>query len=110
MTLLTLSKGTSIIIETVFEARYKHIPELIRMGADIVIDGKMAVIKGVNKLNASNVYATDLRAGAALILAALTAEGQTIVYNSKHVERGYNNIEKTLRSLGADIELITNDL
>ncbi len=110
MTLLTLSKGTSIIIETVFEARYKHIPELIRMGADIVIDGKMAVIKGVNKLNASNVYATDLRAGAALILAALTAEGQTIVYNSKHVERGYNSIEKTLRSLGADIELITNDL
>lgn len=109
MTLLTLSKGTSIIIETVFEARYKHVPELIRMGADIIIDGKMAVIKGVNKLNSSNVYATDLRAGAALILAALAAEGQSIVYNSKHIERGYNSIEKTLCALGANIKL-TNDL
>lgn len=109
MALLTLAKGTSIIIETVFESRYKHVAELLRMGANITIDNKKTIISGVNNLKGAEVFATDLRAGAALILAALAAEGETIVNNSNHVERGYDSIEKTFSNLGASIRLITND-
>lgn len=106
MTLLTLAKGTSIIIETVFESRYKHVSELMRMGANISLDGRTAIIKGVDHLRSANVSAMDLRGGAALILAGLAASGQTIVDNSKHIERGYESIHSQLVSLGANINFI----
>jgi UDP-N-acetylglucosamine 1-carboxyvinyltransferase len=106
MTLLTLAKGTSIMIETVFESRYKHVSELIRMGANISLDGRTAIIKGVEQLRPAKVTAMDLRGGAALILAGLVAQGETIVDNSKHIERGYESIEESLTSLGADIKLV----
>ena len=105
MALLTLAAGTSVVIETVFESRTKHIPELIRMGADIILspDGRTSVIKGVKRLEGATVEATDLRGGAALILAGLAAEGKTVITNSGHVRRGYEEIEKDLAALGADI-------
>lgn len=105
MSVLTLAKGTSIISETVFEARFKHIGDLCRMGADITIEGQTAVIKGINTLKGSYVAGKDLRGGAALIIAGLGAEGETIVENSNYVERGYEHIEKILSNLGAKIRL-----
>ncbi len=109
MSLLTLSKGTSIIIETVFESRYKHVPELIRMGANISTDGRVAIIKGVSGLCGTTVEGYDLRGGAAMILAGLAAEGETIIKNSHFVERGYENIEVVLKALGAEIDLRLTD-
>ncbi len=106
MTLLTVAQGTSIIIETVFESRYKHAQELKRMGANISLDGRTAIVQGVKGLMGAVVHAKDLRGGAALILAGLHAEGETVVNDSKHVERGYDSIENALRCLGADIQLI----
>jgi len=105
MTLLTKAEGMSIVEETVFESRNKHISELIRMGANIVLlqDGMTSVINGVKKLQASNVTCKDLRGGAALILAGLAAEGKTVVNNSVFVERGYVKIDEDLRKIGADI-------
>ncbi len=108
MSLLTLAQGTSIIIETVFESRFKHIVELCRMGADISVDGRMAVIKGVERLKPSTVECCDLRCGAALILASLAADGISIVQNSVYVERGYEKIEEALQMIGADIRLLEN--
>jgi len=104
MSLLSLSKGTSMITETIFENRFLHANELKRMGADIKIDSRFAVVKGVKKLTGTQVKATDLRAGAALILSALAAEGETEISDIYHIERGYCNIDKKLRDLGADIE------
>lgn len=101
---LTLSEGTSMVIESVFENRFMHVEELRRMGAKIKIDGRIAVIEGVEKLSGAPVKATDLRAGAALILAGLAAEGTTRVMNIFHVERGYVNIAEKLRKIGADIK------
>jgi UDP-N-acetylglucosamine 1-carboxyvinyltransferase len=106
MSLLAVTPGTSIIVETVFENRFMHVNELRQMGANIKIDGNMAVIEGVQSLNGSEVKATDLRAGAALILAGLIAEGETVVTDIYHVDRGYMNLEDQLRELGADIERI----
>lgn len=106
MSLLTLAKGTSIIIETVFESRYKHIVELCRMGAEIAFEGRTAVIKGVESLKGAYVKGYDLRGGAALILAGLVAEGETTVCNSSYVERGYEHIEDVLSGLGADIRFL----
>lgn len=103
MALLTLARGTSIIIETVFEGRFNHITELNKMGADITFSGNTAIINGVNSLKGANVSATDLRNGAALILAGLAAEGETVVNNSHYVERGYEHIEKCLSSVGGQI-------
>jgi len=101
--LLTVARGTSIIVETVFENRYKHVDELLRMGASIKLEGRIAVIKGVKKLTGANVFARDLRGGAALVLAGLAAEGETVVGNIRHIERGYENIDEKLRGLGAII-------
>lgn len=106
MSLVTIAEGTSIIIETVFENRYMHAGELSRMGADIKIDGRTAVIEGVKKLTGTQVKATDLRAGAGLILAALVAEGTTEISDIYHIERGYCCIEQKLRKLGVDIQKI----
>ncbi|NLK36541.1 MAG: UDP-N-acetylglucosamine 1-carboxyvinyltransferase [Epulopiscium sp.] len=105
MSVLTLARGTSIISETVFEARFKHIAELCRLGADIHVEGQTAVIKGVKKLQGCHVIGRDLRGTAALILAGLSAEGETVVENSQYVERGYEEFEKTLTALGAKIRL-----
>lgn len=106
MSLLCSIKGTSVITETIFENRYMHAQELKRMGANIKIDGRSAVIEGVNKLTGSEVRATDLRAGAALILAGLAAEGTTQIDDIYHIDRGYVNIENKFKGLGADISRI----
>lgn len=102
----TIAKGTSIMIENIFENRYKFVPELVRMGAKITIEGKSAVIKGVRKLYGANVKATDLRGGAALVLAGLNAKGITTVENIEYILRGYEELDNKLRKLGAEIKLV----
>lgn len=106
MSLLTVAQGTSVLIETVFENRFMHVSELTRMGANIKIEGHSAVVQGVKALEGAQVRATDLRAGAALILAGLVAEGETEISDIYHIDRGYVDIEKKLKSLGANIERI----
>jgi len=106
VSVLTLCEGTSIVTETVFESRFKHTEELMRMGAKIKVDGRVAVIKGVEQLTGAKVSANDLRGGAALVLAGLAAEGTTVVENIKHIERGYDNFDLLLQKLGADIKRI----
>ncbi|TCO78806.1 UDP-N-acetylglucosamine 1-carboxyvinyltransferase [Marinisporobacter balticus] len=103
MTLLSVAKGTSVVIETVFENRFMHVAELKRMGANIKIEGRSAVVQGVEKLQGAQVKATDLRAGAALILAGLVAEGKTEIGDLHHIDRGYVDIENKLKGLGANI-------
>lgn len=103
MVLTLLAKGVSTITETVFENRFMHVEELRRMNAKIRIEGRSALIEGGEKLEGTSVKATDLRAGAALVIAGLIANGQTVVTNIKHIDRGYVNIEEKLRKLGADI-------
>ncbi|WP_026478238.1 UDP-N-acetylglucosamine 1-carboxyvinyltransferase [Alkaliphilus transvaalensis] len=103
MALMSVSEGTSIFIETVFENRFMHVRELERMGANIKIEGRSAIIEGRRSLLGGPVKATDLRAGAALILAGLVSEGKTEISNIKHIDRGYVRIEDKLRNLGAKI-------
>ncbi|MDI9475443.1 MAG: UDP-N-acetylglucosamine 1-carboxyvinyltransferase [Natronincolaceae bacterium] len=103
MVLMSVAEGTSIAIETVFENRFMHVSELKRMGADIKIEGRSAIIEGKNNLLGAPVKATDLRAGAALILAGLVADGKTEITDVHHIDRGYVNIEEKLKSLGAKI-------
>jgi UDP-N-acetylglucosamine 1-carboxyvinyltransferase len=103
MALMTIARGTSVITETVFENRFMHVDELKRMGADIRIEGRSAVIRGVEGLTGAQVNATDLRAGAALITAGLVAEGETMISGTQHIDRGYMDIENKFRQLGADI-------
>lgn len=103
MVLMSVAEGTGIAIETVFENRFMHVSELKRMGADIKIEGRSAIIEGKNNLLGAPVKATDLRAGAALILAGLVADGTTEITDVHHIDRGYVNIEEKLRSLGANI-------
>ena len=100
--LLFMADGVSFVTETIYPARFKHVDELKNMGADIVADNGTATIKP-SKLKGAKVYASDLRAGASLIVAGLIAEGVTTIYNVKHIHRGYTNIVNTLKSLGADI-------
>ncbi|MFO7153537.1 MAG: UDP-N-acetylglucosamine 1-carboxyvinyltransferase [Caldicoprobacter oshimai] len=101
--LLSVARGTSIITETIFENRFRHVPELVRMGANIRIDGQTAIIHGVRSLKGTTVVAKDLRGGAALVLAGLRAEGQTIVENAFYIDRGYEQLEVALSGIGADI-------
>ncbi len=103
MSLLALAEGASVVTETVFENRFKHAEELRRMGAQISINGNIAIVRGVKKLTGAIVEAKDLRAGAALVLAALGADGETIVEGVSHIERGYENLDKNLALLGAKI-------
>jgi UDP-N-acetylglucosamine 1-carboxyvinyltransferase len=103
MALLTLAEGSSVVTERVFENRFMHVPELQRMGADIALSGRSAHIRGVPSLTGAPVMATDLRASAGLIVAALAAEGETEVNRVYHIDRGYERIEEKLRSLGAEI-------
>lgn len=104
--LLTLARGTSIITETVFENRYQYINELKRLGCKISVDGRTAIVEGVERLTSADVTATDLRAGAALVMAALAAEGKTTISNVKYIDRGYEHIENKLKDLGAKIERV----
>lgn len=104
-TLLCLSKGTSMITETIFENRFMYVPELLKMNADIKIDGRNAVIKGKDSLSGANVNATDLRAGASLVLAGLCADGKTIIDNANYIDRGYYKFVDKLKMLGADIKM-----
>lgn len=103
MALMSIANGTSVMIETVFENRFMHIDELKRMGANIKVDGRSAIIQGTNKMMGAPVKATDLRAGAALILAGLVSEGSTEISDIYHVDRGYTDIEQKLANLGAKI-------
>lgn len=103
MALMTICKGTSEVEETVFENRFMHVEELNKMGALIVTDGNTAMVKGVGGLNGAKVKATDLRAGAALVLAGISATGETEVHDIYHIDRGYYNLEAKLRKLGAKI-------
>ncbi|HOF03766.1 MAG TPA: UDP-N-acetylglucosamine 1-carboxyvinyltransferase [Atribacterota bacterium] len=103
MSLMTIANGTSIITENVFESRFAHAGDLRRMGADIIIEGRNSIVKGVKKLSAAPVMASDLRGGAALVLAGLAAEGTTEISRVYHIDRGYVKIEEKLRGLGANI-------
>ncbi len=103
MAMMNLCQGTSVVIETVFENRFMHVDELKRMGADIKIDGRSAIIQGVDSLTSAPVKASDLRAGAALVLAGLVSEGITEIDNIYHIDRGYENIEEKFTNLGAII-------
>lgn len=107
--LLTKAKGTSVIVETVFENRFMHTEELARMGADINVNGRVAVVNGVPELFGARVQATDLRGGAALILAGLAAKGETEISLIHHIDRGYENLETKLRELGADIKRVKDN-
>jgi UDP-N-acetylglucosamine 1-carboxyvinyltransferase len=104
MAMLALADGTSVLTETIFENRYMHVPELARMGADIQVHGRTAVVKGVDRLIGAEVMATDLRASMGLILAGLAAEGETRVHRVYHLDRGYERLEEKLSAVGADIE------
>lgn len=101
--LLSTAEGASIIVESIFESRFKHINEIRRMGANVSIDGRVCVVEGVERLTGAPVRATDLRAGAALIVAGLMADGQTEISGVQYIDRGYDHIEGKLRSVGADI-------
>lgn len=101
--LLSTAEGTSLITENIFEERFKHIYEVRRMGADISIDGHIAVVKGVDGLTGAAVKASDLRAAAALVTAGLMADGETLMSNVKYIDRGYDHLDEKLNSLGADI-------
>jgi len=104
--LLSISDGTSYINESIWDSRFQYTQELNKMGANITAQGKTAVFEGVNELTAAPVYATDLRAGAALIIAGIIAKGKTEVYNLTHIDRGYENIEEKFKKLGAKIERV----
>lgn len=106
---LGLSKGTSIVTETIFENRFKYVDELIRMGASIKVEGRSAIIDGVPKYTGANINAHDLRAGAALVIAALAAEGVSIVDEIRYIERGYEDFHLKLQSLGAQIERVESE-
>jgi UDP-N-acetylglucosamine 1-carboxyvinyltransferase len=108
-TLLSIAQGTSIVTEAVWDNRFRYVEELKRMGAAISVDGKVAVIEGVKELNGAPVKATDLRAGAAMVIAALSAVGTTHIEDIEHIERGYEDIVEKLTALGADIRIVYTD-
>ena len=103
MATLCIAEGASVVSERVFENRFMHVPELQRMGADITLSGRTAHVRGVKRLSGAQVMATDLRASAGLVVAALAAEGETVIHRVYHIDRGYERIEEKLRTLGADI-------
>jgi UDP-N-acetylglucosamine 1-carboxyvinyltransferase len=108
MAMMTVAAGTSIIKETIFENRFMHVAELRRMGADITIEGGTATIKGVKKLKGAPVMATDLRASASLIVAALRADGESIIHRIYHLDRGYERLDEKLKALGAQVKRLTS--
>ena len=106
MALNTISTGASMVTETIFENRFMHVNEMVRLGAKIQIEGKIAVMEGVEKLSGAAVMATDLRASASLVIAGLVADGETLIDRIYHLDRGYDQMEAKLRGIGADIERI----
>jgi UDP-N-acetylglucosamine 1-carboxyvinyltransferase len=108
MALLAVADGASMVTETIFENRYMHVPELMRMGANIVLHGSSAMIRGVPKLRGAEVMATDLRASVSLVIAALAAEGETMIHRVYHLDRGYERLEEKLAACGAQIERVTS--
>ncbi len=104
MAMCAVAKGTTVFIENIFENRFRHVAELTRMGSDIRVEGRVAVVTGVEKLYGAPVSSTDLRGGAALVVAALAAEGTSAISELQHIDRGYENLELNLQSLGADIK------
>ena len=106
MALNCVSLGIAKVTETIFENRFMHVNELVRLGANIQIDGKVALVEGVPRLSGATVMATDLRASASLVIAGLVAEGDTVVDRIYHLDRGYDQMESKLRALGADIQRI----
>ena len=106
MSALTLADGTSIFEENIFDCRYRHTEALVKMGADIQVLGKVAVVKGVSKLSGASVEATDLRGGAAMAAAALAAEGTSEITRISHIDRGYEKFEESIRLLGGDIRRV----
>jgi UDP-N-acetylglucosamine 1-carboxyvinyltransferase len=106
MAMLTLAEGAGMVTETIFENRFMHVPELVRMGADITVQGHSAIVRGVDKLKGAEVMATDLRASVALVLAGLVAEGETTVHRIYHLDRGYEDIVGKLSACGAKVERI----
>ena len=106
---LALSKGTSIVTESIFENRFKYVDELSRMGAEIKVEGNSAVISGVERFKGAAVSAPDLRAGAALVIAALAADGITTMDGIEYIQRGYENLEGKIRSLGGIMEKVDNE-
>ncbi len=109
MVLMTQANGTSIITETIFDRRFAHANELIRLGANIEIQGDKAIVRGRTPLSGAEVMATDLRASACLVLAGLIATGQTTINDIEHLDRGYERIEEKLRNLGVKIERLKNN-
>ena len=103
LSMMTVANGTSMFVETIFQCRYKFVGELRKFGADIKVEGNVAVVKGVNKLYGARVDCTDLRGGAAVLIAALCAQGKSKIYYPEHIYRGYENLESNLKMLGADI-------
>lgn len=106
MAMLALAEGTSVFVENIFESRYKHVGELARLGANIKVEGRVAVVEGVKTFSGAPVESADLRGGAALVVAGLAAQGTTIVTGLHHIDRGYESLEKRLRAVGADVERI----
>lgn len=106
--LMSIAKGRSIINESIWESRFKHMDELKKMGASVLVEGRTAIIEGVSKLSGANVRATDLRAGAAMVIAGLIADGKTEISDIEHIYRGYPDIEKKFKALGADIHVENN--
>jgi len=106
---LSIANGTSVINESIWESRFQYTDELNKMGAKITAQGKTAFFEGVKKLSGAPVYSTDLRAGAALVIAGTVAEGETEIYNLQHIDRGYENIEEKFRKIGAKIERVTEE-
>jgi UDP-N-acetylglucosamine 1-carboxyvinyltransferase len=106
MALNAIAQGSSTVTEPLFENRFMHVNEMVRLGARIQIEGKVAVMEGVEKLSGATVMATDLRASASLVIAGLVAEGETLVDRIYHLDRGYDQMEAKLRAIGADIERV----
>jgi UDP-N-acetylglucosamine 1-carboxyvinyltransferase len=106
MALNVIAEGTSTVTETIFENRFMHVDEMLRLGAKIQTDGKVALIEGVQQLSGATVMATDLRASASLVIAGLVADGETLVDRIYHLDRGYDRMETKLRAIGADIERV----
>jgi UDP-N-acetylglucosamine 1-carboxyvinyltransferase len=109
MSMLTIAEGAGMVTETIFENRFMHVPELVRMGADITVHGASALVRGAKKLKGADVMATDLRASVSLVLAGLVATGATTVHRIYHLERGYENIVGKLAAVGAKLERLKDE-
>ncbi|MDB5477763.1 MAG: UDP-N-acetylglucosamine 1-carboxyvinyltransferase, partial [Alphaproteobacteria bacterium] len=109
MALMCLADGASMITETIYENRFMHVPELARLGANIVVQGNSALVRGVKQMKGAAVMATDLRASIALVLIGLAAEGETTVSRIYHLDRGYERLEEKLRNVGANIDRVSDD-